>query len=430
MSKNALLTDPESIRSNQNGQFTKSQLISLKSRLGDLPGWIILVLLFALMVVVLFVGGKSLTRSTPLAIAAMVAVILVTFAIVSFLNGILANLRIKDISIVQTPGQVTWRGNQYAAVAGGRTLNPIDYTTLPPGDYTFYLLRGTNYLLSAQPANRSLDSSPARPPVSLQSLKSLVDQPLDFDPRLEPARAARHMEEIKLAIESLNSQDGSGISQQEAAELAQKMTERAKQLMQGESLQGLLNLGNMIKEAETTSQLPLDHSGLAQLTNALDEVGIRHPGSLHTNTSNQQTTGQRLMLSREIGSNLFWAVVVTIGWLALSYLALTRGNWTNLLIVTAFFLLILVLLGSSARSELFDLLSGKVQVEEGWVSKFTRTNHTGRTSVVHHFFQVNQNTLEVSQSAYNALVEGNYRVFFLPNTKRLVNIDPLQDGST
>jgi hypothetical protein len=66
-----------------------------------------------------------------------------------------------------------------------------------------------------------------------------------------------------------------------------------------------------------------------------------------------------------------------------------------------------------------------VQIEEGQVTKYTRSSHSGCSSQTYHYYRINQYSLQVSASAYDALIEGNYRVYFLPNTKQLVNIDPL-----
>jgi hypothetical protein len=112
-----------------------------------------------------------------------------------------------------------------------------------------------------------------------------------------------------------------------------------------------------------------------------------------------------------------------------NFFILKRGDWQGQLVVAAFILLTVLVLLSSVRQELFDLMGGSVQIVEGQVTKFTRTQNTQRSSYIHYYYQVNNNALEVSENAYTALIEGSYRVYFLPNTKKLVNIDPLKDVS-
>jgi hypothetical protein len=429
MSTNNLLTDPESIRCNQNGQLTKEQHSSLKSKLGGLPGWLIVGLMFALLVLVAVLGGKTLSRSTPLALIALVGVIVATFVIVSFLGNLLGGLRMIRIGIEQVPGQIVWSKNSYTAVSGRRTLEPISGSlNLQPGDYRFFRMRGTNYLLSAQPAEAAVSggqASPA-PAMNIQSLEALLDQPLDFDPHLEPARAADRMAQLQQAVKNLQSSTSSTVTQPEAAELMRKMAEQIKSLSKGQKLRDLVQ---EFHQAEAASQPKLDRDGLLQLNKALEQTGVRHIGALSANAAGKQAAAQRFALTRDIGSNLLWAGVFGVGWLVFGYLFITRHEWKGLLAITAFAGFVMIAFLVNARRELSDFLSGSVQEEEGWVTKLSRTNHTGRNSYTHYFYQVNQNNVEVSQYAYQALLEGNYRVYYLPNTHKLVNIDPMTDAN-
>ena len=443
MSSPTLITDPESIRANQNGQITHDQSQSLQSRLGTLPGCLTLAILGALLVGVAVVGQKIFAQSTPLAIAALVVVILATFAISAFLGGLLGRLRMRSVSVERLPGQVTFKNGRYLPVSGSRALEAIDNSSsLLPGEYTFYLMRGTRYLLSAQAAGTAGANAGAAP--AGVSLKDLLDQPVDFDPHLEPARAAERLVALQhaaQAAEAAGAFSPTGINQQEAADLYHRAVEQVKQLVpQAVSLTAaasgwhdLLNLAHQVQQAESEAEPKpkLDAQGLAQLTHALDQAGVRHPASLPANSAGQQTGPQRTELTKDIASNLLWSAGVGVGWLALAYTAITRANWQALLAVSVFALLILAILLSGTRKELADLLSGRVQVEEGWVTKFTRDSHSsGRSSTIHYYYQVNQRELAVSQYAYNALIEGNYRVYFLGQTGRLVNIEVMQEFSS
>jgi protein-S-isoprenylcysteine O-methyltransferase Ste14 len=421
MSSNSLLTDPESIRSNQNGQLTKDQYSSLRGKYSSLPGGVTLVIMAGLLLLAYFLAGKTLAQSTPLALIALVVVILVTFAITAVLGGLLANLRMPKVSIEQVRGQVTWNNNRYSAVAGGRTLEPIaDGFNLQPGDYIFYLQRGTKYLLAIQPAAAA--GGAASPPMDLNSLKALVDQPLDFDPRLEPDKAAQHMAQLKQAFENLDPASTSGIDRQEAADLVHHMTGQMQSLVQGQSLSDLAQLG---RQFEAASRPKLDNSGLIQLTSALDQVGVRNASTLMANQAGKQSLDQRASLLKQVASNLFWSAVVGIAWLVFSYMLITRSDWRGLFVVSAFLALVFIAILSSVRAELFDLIGGSVQIEEGPVSKYSRSSQSGHSSHISYYYRINQYSLSVSAHAYDALIESNYRVYLLPNTKQLVNIDPL-----
>ena len=427
MSFNNSLTDPESIRANQSGQLTKDQTSSLKNKLGGLPGWFLVILLFALIGATAVVGGKILQKSTPLAIAALVGDILVTFAITSFLGGLLANLRMTKIAVEQAPGQIIWNNNQYTAITGGRMLDPITGgLNLQPGDYTFYLLRGTKYLLSAQPAAWTTDFDGGAPaaaapaPMDFNTFKALVDQPVDFDPRQEPEKAAQRLAQLKQAAQAMEISNP-GINQSEAVELSRRMSAQMRGLMQGLSIQNLAQIGRM---AEVAAQPKLDYQGVMQLNSALEQSGVRDVQAMNANHVGKQSAGQRFRLIKEVSSNLFWVGVIGIGWLVISYMFLTKKDWTGLLAVTGFFLLVVLMLLSSVRKEMFDLMSGSVQMEEGQVTKYSRSSQ-GRSSHTMYFYQINQYHLQVGTRAYNALIQGNYRLYFLPNTKDLVNIEPL-----
>ena len=431
MSTNSLISDPVSIRSNQSGQLTKEQYSSLKSKLGVMPGWFTVGLIFALLAVTAILGQKILTRSTPLAIIALVAVIVVAFVITAFLGNLLGSLRVSlmHISIEQVRGQVTWNNNRYSAVANGRTLEPItDGLDLHPGAYTFSLLHGTHYILSAQNDGLPTDASgnPPAAPMDINSLKAMLGKPLDFDPRLEPERAAQHIAQLTQAFQNLKDTDTSGITPQDVHEMQSQLFGQAKQLVQGQSIvQSIKNLVGIAREAEHLTKPQWDNQEVAQVNNALEQVGIRNAKALNANQAGKQATSQRGYLLKNISSNLLWSGVFGVGWLLLSAFAVAHAKWTPLLAATGLYLFILVLLLSRARNELRDLLSGSVEVEEGWVSKYTRNSTSGNTSHTYHYYKLNGNNYEVWARAYDALVEGNYRLYILPATRSVVNIEAM-----
>ncbi len=133
---------------------------------------------------------------------------------------------------------------------------------------------------------------------------------------------------------------------------------------------------------------------------------------------------------KDIASKLAWAGVFAGVGLVADYVFLQRGQWTSILGVTAFLLLVVVVMLSGARRELSDFVTGTVQVETGAVTKLTRSYGTGRYNRLHYFYQINGTDLEVSQFAYNALLEGAYTVCYLPKTHGLVNIEPVVSAFT
>ncbi len=440
MSVNSSLMDPESFRSNQNGQITPDQLRSLKGKLGSLPGWFTVFILFALLIGTAILGGKVLTRSTPLAILATVVVIILTFAITSFLGNIVASLRMVHLTVEQVRGQVTWYTNRYAALSNGRLLDPIaDSAHLEPGDYIFTRLRGTNIVLSAQrivaapsphAGNDAASGAQAvaggqAVPTDLHSLRALLDKPLDFDPRLDPDQAARHVATLTQALQNLNDNHPADVNPQEIHELQSRLIDQVKKLSHGQSISNLIGI---VQEADHLSKPQMDGQGIAQLDSALEQVGIRNARALNANRAGKQTASQRGQLMKEVSSNLFWAVALGVGWLLLSGYAVIHAEWTPLLAATGMYLLILLMLLADARKELLDMLSGSVEIEEGWVSKYTRNSYGGRSNRTYHYYKVNGNSYHVWQRAYDALIEGNYRLYYLPKTLTVVNIEPIAPG--
>ncbi len=431
MTANNLLTNLDSTQSNQAGQITPEQRRAIRSKLGEMPGWFTVGLLFALLIGAAIVGRNVLTRSTPLAIIALILVIIVTFVITSFLGNILGGLRSTNLKVEQVRGQVTWQTNRYAAVANGRQMELITNSKVQPGDYTFTVLRGTRYVISAQrfaPEPAASAGSPAAAnlgapvPADLNALKALLAKPLDFDPRLEPEQAARHVAMLTQAIQSLEGSHPAGATPQDALEIRNQLLGQVKQLTHGQSLKNLIGIA---QEAEHLTKPPIDSQEAAQLSNALEQVGIRNSRALSANQAGRQTVAQRGSLVKQISSNLVWSGVFGIGWLALSAYAVTHAKWTPFLAATGLFLLVLLILLTSVLKELRDFLGGAVEMEEGWVTKFTSTSHGSRSNRTYHYFKLNGNSFEVWQRAYDALIEGNYRLYYLPNTRQIVNIEPV-----
>lgn len=81
--------------------------------------------------------------------------------------------------------------------------------------------------------------------------------------------------------------------------------------------------------------------------------------------------------------------------------------------------------GMSTASILADLWRGKVSSVEGTVWSETRWIRNGRS----YSYVVGSQKFQVHKAAYAALVPGNsYRIFYVPRSKHLVSIEPLEAG--
>ncbi len=416
------LTDPATIRANRSGEMTREQASSVKSKLGQTPSWFVLGIMAILIAAAAVVGGNILTKSTPLALGTLVVIILITFAITAWVGNIIGSGRMSGIIVEPAPGSVVWKGNAYVAEAGGRTLEPAGGgMDLQPGDYTFYVVHGKNWLLSAESA--ALAAQIDAPP-DLDRLKALLERGIDFDPKASPELTARRAAELRQAVEQFRDLDPSKLTSSERdafLSLSHRMAQQMGALMAGQGLQGM---GQFVAAMEHAAP-PLDAHGAAELNQALEQVGVMHPTALDTNRQGQQTGSQRSALVKGLGFNLLGAVVVLVVWLYLLYLGFVNHEVREMLAVGLFALLIELVLLGQARAELADWISGRALMEEGIVTKYTRSSY-GRSHRTYYYFRVNHVQLGVSQAAYHALLEGPYRVYYAPATKTLLNIEPVQ----
>jgi hypothetical protein len=182
-------------------------------------------------------------------------------------------------------------------------------------------------------------------------------------------------------------------------------------------------LGAAIEEAALP---PMDSHGLEELRRALAESGAADPAALEANRQGRLVGSQRAGLLANLRSNALVAVVV----LAIGALAMldrwTHGDVWMTLLALGFSLFVIFALLIQARSALSDWASGRVQMEQAIVAKYTRTTQgtRGRSSTL-YYFQANKNRITVWKSAYEALIEGRtYRVYYAPSSKKLVNIEP------
>ena len=75
-----------------------------------------------------------------------------------------------------------------------------------------------------------------------------------------------------------------------------------------------------------------------------------------------------------------------------------------------------------------DLRAGRVVSAEGAIRKWTKTTHRRSSSATTHYAEVGNVTVETGSQAYQALPDaGIVRLFYLPNSRRLVNFEQLAD---
>jgi len=82
--------------------------------------------------------------------------------------------------------------------------------------------------------------------------------------------------------------------------------------------------------------------------------------------------------------------------------------------------------GLGAIGRTLDVLGGQVRSARGEVRKIKRVTH-GRYATTLYFYTVEGQNWLVSPEAYRALIEGQrYRIYYLPRTRALVGIEPLE----
>jgi hypothetical protein len=147
-------------------------------------------------------------------------------------------------------------------------------------------------------------------------------------------------------------------------------------------------------------------------------------------SANDLSQNQKGLLSRHqenrlIGFIAFYGLILLGGVALLSSLrfqiihTVTTTTSVLLLIIGV---ILFVRFGWSAIKVLMDLWNGRVSRVEGLV---TRQAHRSRYNTS-YYYVVDSFKFEVSEAAYNALIEGmQYRIWYAPQSKRLVSIEPL-----
>lgn len=417
------LTDPAAVASNRMGEITRDQSASLKSKLGNISGWFTLALMAALFAAVAYFAGDTLSNSTPLAIGAFVAIIIAAFIITSALGSIVAGPRMAGLSVEPAPGEVVWENNAYRARSGGMTLETITGGDLQPGNYTFYIVHGTKWVLSAEPAS----GHPDHTPVSAAELRATLDKPLDLDPSQPPEVLAQRMAELHRAAERFSQIDPSTLSQSDKDAARQSMQKWTRQLGGMVTAPGgLHNLMNLAQSYEQASLPPLDAHGLDELNGALQQVGAANPSALPENQQGRMVGAQRSKIFRGLTSNLTVMGIMLAAAALIAYFLRSKFDWQVALAGGAFVLFVGLFLISQITAELSDWTSGRVLSAEGPVTRYVRTTGSGRNSRPNYYYQQNDLRIKVTHRQYEALLPGRkYRLYYSPRTKTLMNVEPL-----
>jgi hypothetical protein len=77
-----------------------------------------------------------------------------------------------------------------------------------------------------------------------------------------------------------------------------------------------------------------------------------------------------------------------------------------------------------------DARAGRVASAQGAIRKWTETTHGRSSSTTSHYAEVGDVTVEMAAHSYHALPgAGEFRLFYLPHSRRLVNFEELADVS-
>lgn len=176
----------------------------------------------------------------------------------------------------------------------------------------------------------------------------------------------------------------------------------------------------IMAEELTTSSQPRDL--------VLDALGRANHFSMEELETNRQGWLSGKQEVRLIGNGLFQAVFVLICiWFVVILFQSQLVGRDSILFVLLIAAAALVFLRNawSVLRIFWDVWNGKVVHSDGRVAR--HIHDAGR--VRYYTYQVNGFKFYVSESAYNALIEGlEYRVYFTPHSKRPVAIEQLKNG--
>lgn len=143
---------------------------------------------------------------------------------------------------------------------------------------------------------------------------------------------------------------------------------------------------------------------------------------LETNHQGSLSAGQEIRLLIVLGLYLFIFLSSAVLFASMSSQIL-RGLGTTMYYLLLFIgMLLMARFGWSAALLIADVWNAKVDSVTGLVVRQSKRSSYHRS----FYYVIDPHRFEVSQGAYNALLEGkSYRIYYVPHSKRLVSIEPI-----
>jgi hypothetical protein len=418
-----LLDDPDPITSNRAGKITRDQANALRTKVSAAPGWMPLitgVLFTVLACYVVYEKIDILRKSTDLEFTLgviVVGVIVAAGIITAVIEGLIGKRRmrqLKGMAVDATVGKVVWDNGVYVPRTEDQVLEPVTALDLTPGDYTFYVGHGTNWLLSAEPIRRARQS-----PMTVDQFHAMLKQPLPLNPE-DPQATGAHLAALSQALGQF---DLSRLTASEKDAIKESIRARMEQIRTFvASSGGFRKLYKILHALHQESLPPLDDAGLRELNHALQQSGVASEADLASNRQGRLTSRQRRTLLSELRFDLSNAFILLGVAVAVLYFGRQRSELIGYLSLSGFFLFLAVIMLSAVHKQLSDWLSGRVMTDQGRVT-LDAAGHSGNDV---HYFRLGNNNFEVPYRAIKALLpEYKYRLYYTPKSHRLVNIEPI-----
>ena len=163
-------------------------------------------------------------------------------------------------------------------------------------------------------------------------------------------------------------------------------------------------------------------------------VNAFQPEALEANRRGELTDGQRRGFGAQAGSNhrsaLSMAAVFLAGGVLVGFFAspsaplVSRAVITLVCLLVSLFLLLRVIVGFDALTR--DVRAGRVQSIEGAIGKRGSLT-TGRAARRYKLLEVGNQTFKVMRGTYEAAPDAGFvRLYFLPRSRKIVNLERLE----
>lgn len=171
----------------------------------------------------------------------------------------------------------------------------------------------------------------------------------------------------------------------------------------------------------------------AQTRAALTEILAQANGftldDLAANRNGEVTPAQRMKpLSQVIGGAIFGLMALAFGGLFFFQVfpSADAGEALPAMVISALVLGIFALVGGwMFLNGLLDIAVSSLEQAQGAGRKEKRTSG-GKSRSTRYYYVIDGKSFQVARRAYTALLEGmDYRIYYLPRTKKLVSIEPV-----